>query len=465
MYKARRRFFLVLVSLIVLVTFLLVALAIIPNYPVIQSYNLIFTAIVVSVLLCILQFIGGLTTSYTDRKLEENVLYTKETALLSEFINNLRFCYTLDDFYDVIGRILEEKADCAVFYVDRRKNYVLYNSPARLTISKETMKNLELNFDADWKSGLYFLGENYGVVSSHKTARGLLLVNDQHHLFIFCRYTRLFDVVIYPRLFEEFCRFQRRTSTISDLTDIAELSKEWDQLAETQRAFLPQNMPVLDNIDIASYFKPLVNVSGDYYWVEKLDEHKTLVMLGDVSGKGLAAALVMGLVMNTVKIMENKEDLANVIRAIDKAIKNMKLQDKYTVLFIGIIDTKNMNIRYVNASMSDPVVITQSPDGHRLKPLSSNCSIVGIIDLDDITVAEQRLFRGDVILMASDGVSEVMNEEGVELGNTEIFTQTLKKSASKAPREFISNVVSLIKEHSGGKKLRDDVTMLVAKVG
>ena len=243
------------------------------------------------------------------------------------------------------------------------------------------------------------------------------------------------------------------------------MSKEWDQLAETQRAFLPQNMPVLDNIDIASYFKPLVNVSGDYYWVEKLDDTKTLVMLGDVSGKGLAAALVMGLVMNTVKIMENKEDLANIIRSIDKAIKNMKLQDKYTVLFIGIIDTKNMNIRYVNASMSDPVVITQSPDGHRLKPLSSNCSIVGIIDLDDITVAEQRLFRGDVILMASDGVSEVMNEEGVELGNTEIFTQTLKKSASKTPREFINNVVSLIKEHSGGKKLRDDVTMLVAKVG
>ena len=169
--------------------------------------------------------------------------------------------------------------------------------------------------------------------------------------------------------------------------------------------------------------------------------------------------------MNTVKIMANKEDLVNVIKSIDTAIKGMKLQDKYTVLFIGIIDTKKMNIRYVNASMSDPVVITQSPTGHRIKPLTSNCSIVGIIDLDDITVAEQRLFRGDVILMASDGVSEVMNEEGIELGNTEIFTETLKKSASKSPREFINNVVALIKEHNGGRKLRDDVTMLVAKVG
>ena len=465
MYKARRRFFLVIVSLIILASFLLITLSIVPHYPVIQSYNPFFICLVVTTVLCILQFIGGVTTAYADQQIETNVLYTKETSLLSEFIDNLRFCYTLDDFYEVIGKILEEKADCSVFYIDRRKNYVLYNSSDRLTISKETMRTLELNFDSDWKSGLYYLGENFGVVSSHKNARGLLLVNNQHHFFIFCRYTRLFDLVIYPRLFEEFCRFQRRTSTISDLTDIAELSKEWDQLAETQRAFLPMTLPVLDNVDIASYFKPLVNVSGDYYWVEKLSEDKTLVMLGDVSGKGLAAALVMGLVMNTVKIMANKEDLVNVIKSIDTAIKGMKLQDKYTVLFIGIIDTKKMNIRYVNASMSDPVVITQSPTGHRIKPLTSNCSIVGIIDLDDITVAEQRLFRGDVILMASDGVSEVMNEEGIELGNTEIFTETLKKSASKTPREFINNVVALIKEHNGGKKLRDDVTMLVAKVG
>ena len=93
-------------------------------------------------------------------------------------------------------------------------------------------------------------------------------------------------------------------------------------------------MPEVRRLELASYFRPLVNVSGDYYTVLPLDEHKTLVMLGDVSGKGLAAALVMGLVLNTVKIMEDKEDLVSVIYSIDRAIKDMKLQDKYTVLFI-----------------------------------------------------------------------------------------------------------------------------------
>ncbi|MCR5606508.1 MAG: SpoIIE family protein phosphatase [Treponema sp.] len=464
MYKARRRSVLVVTSIFIIFSFIVLSLSLVPPLPSIYSYDFNFTCLLTTALFCVLQFVGGMVTSTADSKLEDLALHTKETALLSEFIDKLHFCYSLDDFYEALGSILEEKADCSVFYIDRIKNYVLYNSPNRLTISKETMFTLELNFSADWAPGYYFLGDNFGVVSSHKKARGILLVNNNCHLFIFCRYTRLFDVLIYPRLFEEFCRFQRRSSTLSDLTEIAELSKEWEQLANTQRSFLPKTIPLIDKLDISAYFKPLVNVSGDYYTVLPINENKTLIMLGDVSGKGLAAALVMGLVMNTVKIMEDKEDLVTIVKSVDKAIKGMKLQDKYTVLFIGIVDTQKMTIRYINASMSDPIVITQSPDGHRIKPLSSNCSIVGIIDLDDIQVAEQRLFRGDVILMASDGVSEVMDDNGVELGTTELYSDTVKKSASKTPREFINNIVELIHNYNGGKKLRDDVTMLVAKV-
>ena len=125
-----------------------------------------------------------------------------------------------------------------------------------------------------------------------------------------------------------------RESIISNLTEITQLSREWAMLADVQKAFLPTVMPEVQRLELASYFRPLVNVSGDYYTVLPLDEHKTLVMLGDVSGKGLAAALVMGLVLNTVKIVQDKEDLVGLIYSIDRAIKNMKLQDKYTVLFI-----------------------------------------------------------------------------------------------------------------------------------
>ncbi len=133
-------------------------------------------------------------------------------------------------------------------------------------------------------------------------------------------------------------------------------------------------------------------------------------------------------------------------------------------MFIGIIDTKKMNIRYINASMSDPIIVTKAPNGYRIKPLTSNCSLIGIIDLEDIHVDEQRLFRGDLILMASDGVSEVMDDEGIELGNTELYMNTIKNSAYKSAHHIVNDIANLVLEYNGDKKLRDDVTMLVVKI-
>ena len=90
--------------------------------------------------------------------------------------------------------------------------------------------------------------------------------------------------------------------------------------------------------------------------------------------------------------------------------------------------------------------------------------MIGIIELDELEVMEQRLFNGDLILMASDGVSEVMDEDGVELGNTELFLNTIKNSASKSAQRFVEDIVDLVLSYNGNKRLRDDVTMLVAKI-
>ena len=408
--------------------------------------------------------IGAVRVEFLEA-LRHKDLFTKETAILTEFLDRIRVCYSLDDFYEAIGSVLEVKGDCTVMFIDREKNYVLYNSPDRLSCSENTMRVLTLNYPADWKDGFYFMGEGYGIVTKQRDARGFILVNNKKHLYVFCRYTKLFDSEIFAHLYDEFARFQDRAHTISNLSEIASLSREWKQLADTQKSFLPLDMPKIDKLSVAAYYRPLVNVSGDYYSVLPISSSQTLLMLGDVSGKGLAAGLVMGLVMNTVKILGDRENLPAMIKAVDKAIKGMKLQDKYTVLFIGIVDTERMTIRYVNASMSDPLIITNSPSGYRIRPLTSNCSVVGIIDIGDVEVAEEKLFRDDVILMASDGVSEVMNEDGVELGDTELYENTIKSSAAKTPKEFIDDVVKLIMDYNGGKKLRDDVTMMVAKVG
>ena len=214
------------------------------------------------------------------------------------------------------------------------------------------------------------------------------------------------------------------------MSEISSLSKEWALLADTQKTFLPQTMPKIKRLDIASYYRPLVNVSGDYYDIIPIDEDKTLIITGDVSGKGLAAALVMGVVVNTIRIMENKEDLAGLILAIDSAIKRMNLLDKYTVVFLGLIDTKAMKIRYVNASMEAPMIFTHAAEGYKVKQLDSNCSVIGIIDIDSVDVDEKPLYRNDLLVITTDGIPEITNEEGVELGSNEIYIKSIKSFAS-----------------------------------
>ena len=466
MYKTRRRIALMAIYSILSLTFVLLAVYLVPQAKAndYNRYSNVFPAILSSVLFCMILLMGTAMYNSAKTSIERNTMETGETAILNRFIDALRFCYSLDDFTTACSQILEKEADCSVLYIDRKTNYVLYTSPARLSSATETLEKLKQNYSENWTEGFYYLGNELGIVSRPRKSRGFFIAHGGQQLFIFCRYARLFDSDVYAKLYDEFIHFQARIGIISSLSEIAELSKEWEQLAETQRSFLPPVMPEIEHVKLAAYFRPLINVSGDYYTVLPINEHKTLVMLGDVSGKGLAAALVMGLVINTVKIREDKEDLVGTINAIDAAIKGLHLQDKYTVVFIGVIDTEKMNIRYINASMSDPIIVTKSPDGYRIKPLTSNCSIVGIIPLDDLVVAEQRLFSGDMILMASDGVSEVMNDEGVELGDTELFEKTIKTSAAKDPQQFISDIVSLISSYNGGKKLRDDVTMLAVKI-
>ena len=462
MLKTKKRNAVIMSNFLAVFLFLLVSYFVLPQRT--SGIGMFYFVILEFTLLLFSLIIGNTFANSLSKRFEYYTLKKTETAYVQDFIDALRFCYSLDDFYEVVKNVLERKADCSVLYIDSEKDYVLYSSTDILTSDKNTVNTLNMNFPKTWEDGIHFIGDKLGIVSSYKAARGFFLCANKHHFFIFCRYTRLFDTGVYSVLLEEFVRFRKRAATIANLSEIASLSKDWEQLAETQKLFLPHKLPETNRLKMAAYYRPLVNVSGDYYTALPIDNHKTLLMLGDVSGKGLPAALIMGLIMNTVKIIDDKEDLVSIVYAIDKAIKSMKLQDKYTVLFISIVDTQKMTIRYVNASMSDPVIITRAPDGYTVKPMASNCGVVGIIDLDGVHTDEMRLFRDDVIMFASDGVSEVMNEDNVELGDTELYHSTMTKSAVKTPQEYVDDVVRLIFDYKGECKLHDDITMLVTKV-
>ncbi len=415
----------------------------------------------VAVFIIVSIFAGSIIKS-ASKKVEKKEFAKAKTKIFVNFLNRLRFCYTPENLVDAIVEELEFSGDCSVMSIDPKENIVLNNSPARFVSNSETFNSFK-SISNELMTGIYFLDCDMKI-TVQKKARFVAVILDKIQFFIVCRYLNEVEPEIFTLMYSEFVSYQNRIETLNKLLYLSELTQEWNMVASTQRAFLPQKLPDIPDLDLGAFFQPLVNVSGDYYDVVKVDESKSLILLGDVSGKGLAAALVMGVVINTVKIAKDKEDLPALVRAIDVAIKRMKLMDKYTVLFLGLIDTKRMTIKYVNASMEDPMILTESPDGYKIKTLDSTCSIVGIIDLDDISVEERRLYRGDVILMLTDGIPESMNDEGVELGETEMYKDSIKSYASGTAQDIVNNVADLAYSYVGDKPMRDDMTMLCVKV-
>ena len=396
------------------------------------------------------------------KKIESRAYDKPKTKVFAEFLKKIRFCYTIENLIDTVQNELEYSGDCSVMIVDTIENIVLYNSASRFISSPETFSSLH-EITVEYKPGVYFFNADMQGCKL-KDARIAAVILEKIQFFIICGYFNEVEPEIFNTLFSEFLSYQNRVTTLEQLLYFSELSQEWNMVANTQKAFLPQKLPEMPMLELAAYFKPLVNVSGDYYDAIKVDEHKTLLVVGDVSGKGLSAALVMGIVVNTIKIAKNKEDLPALVLAVDSAIKRMGLLDKYTVLFLGLVDTEKMTIKYVNASMEDPMILTESPDGYKVKVLESTCSIVGIIDFDKIEVHERPLYRGDVILMMTDGVPEAMNNEGVELAETDMYMESIKSFVQYSADDIVQKVAGMAYAHAGNQPMRDDITIMCAKV-
>lgn len=389
--------------------------------------------------------------------------YSKpKTKVFADFLHKLRFCYTTENLIEAIRKELETNGDCSVIIIDTKDNSVVYNTPTRFASDPETVRSL-ISMADFWAADVHFIDPKMEE-SQQKDARIAAVVNDDIYFFIVCRYINEVETQVFSSMFSELEAYQKRAEMVTKLLYLSELAQEWNMVATTQKSFLPERLPEVPMLELAAYFKPLVNVSGDYYYAIKIDETKTLLTVGDVSGKGLAAALIMGVIVSTIKIAKNKEDLAGLIVAIDGAIKRMNLSDKYTVLFLGLVDTEKMSIRYVNASMENPMILTESPDGYKVKLLDSTYSIVGIIDLDKIEVKERKLYRGDVIIMTTDGIPETMNDQGIELGGTEDYINSIKSFASDSAEQIVQKIAAMASRHAGNVPLRDDITILCAKV-
>ena len=230
---------------------------------------------------------------------------------------------------------------------------------------------------------------------------------------------------------------------------------------EIQKGLLPNVLPELDGIDIAATNISSKQVGGDYYDVIPAGEHRHMIAIGDVSGKGTPAALLMASIQASIRaLVPLNLSLSELTGRVNDLMCENTGGSKFVTFFWGFIDTQAMTLNYVNAGHNYPYVLHS--DGS-LRRLDKGGMILGIMKTS-IPYEEEivQLRSGDLLFLFTDGVSEAMSRDSVEYGEERIET-VLHHHRESPAQDIIDHFHEDILRHAGGAQQSDDITMMVIK--
>jgi len=236
-----------------------------------------------------------------------------------------------------------------------------------------------------------------------------------------------------------------------------------DELAIARRiqmTFLPSSDPRIPGFDVAGINIPSTAVGGDYYDFIPIVSNQFGIAIGDVSGKGIPASLIMAAFRASLKA-EIRNNFA--IRAILNKVNNLLYEsierDRFVTAVYGVLDSKNKILTFSNAGHNPPILRRISGEVVYLKE--------GGVALGAFqgSIYEERpvsLVKGDILLFYTDGVTEVIDGNGNEFG-VERLLRSLDRCQHLTAREIIDHIVSETKEFSSANREIDDLTMIVIK--
>lgn len=237
-----------------------------------------------------------------------------------------------------------------------------------------------------------------------------------------------------------------------------------DELAiarEIQQGLLPRSLPHIPGFDIAAVNIPSKQVGGDYYDVIQKSDREIVIAIGDVSGKGMPAALLMSNVQASLRALTPVGlSLSEATARINDLMCQSTSPGKFITFFWGILDVPTRRFCYVNAGHNLPFLLRTDGTVERLE---EGGMIIGM--LKTTSPYEQgtvTLESGDLLVLFTDGISEAMNAEGVDF-TEERLEQTLRRLQKASAREVIDRVREELQTYTRGTPQSDDITMLVLK--
>ena len=241
---------------------------------------------------------------------------------------------------------------------------------------------------------------------------------------------------------------------------LVKMQEEVRLASKIQTDLLPKASPEINGYEIAGKSIPAQVVGGDYYDFIPINEHRLAVCIGDVSGKGLPASLLMANTQATLRgqTLINPSARECMERS-NKLLHDSTSPDKFVTVFYGILDTATHQLSYSNAGHDIPYLLSAVAEPNRLKVGGIPLSMLEQFPFEEETVTIQ---PGDMLVMCSDGIAEAMDPHQVQFGE-ERLSSLLGSVRLLSAAEVIERIIADVKTHAGSAPQADDMTIVVVK--
>ncbi|HEX6853240.1 MAG TPA: SpoIIE family protein phosphatase [Candidatus Polarisedimenticolaceae bacterium] len=237
------------------------------------------------------------------------------------------------------------------------------------------------------------------------------------------------------------------------------LTREVEIAREVQQRLFPQALPKVAGLELAGYCRTALGVGGDYYDFLVLPDGSLLFAIGDVSGKGIGAALVMASLQASLRgqSIRASGDLAQLMETVSALVHDATPENRYATLFVGRYEPKARRLVYVNGGHNAPVLLRANGEVERL---AATGMVVGLMEGTRFVEAETALGPGDLLCGFSDGISEAMTGDDEEFGEERLLA-ALRGADGASPREVIDRLFAATDAFTAGAAQHDDMTVVV----
>ncbi len=238
------------------------------------------------------------------------------------------------------------------------------------------------------------------------------------------------------------------------------MARDLDQAAEIQQRYLPAVAPKLKGLDLAGHNAPCRTVGGDYFDFFPYEGSRVAMVLGDVSGKGMPASLLMmGLQARVQALAEEPKNLAHVMTRLNRLTSANCPANRFITVFFCILNGETGELIFCNAGHNPPVIVRANGD-HEL--LEGGGPVIGILPSIEYQEYRQMLEVGDTLVIYSDGVTEAADATDDEF-ETDRLAEAVRRARLLPATEIVETIKNAVTTHAAGAPQSDDITVIVAR--